>query len=89
MSPRRRIGKRWTNRVARLEAAKASDEAVESWHQRPKGVLVKVNCPCGATVEADSEDELVEQVQAHVASDHPDLVDTYTRDKILEIAERD
>jgi predicted small metal-binding protein len=63
--------------------------AVKSWHQRPKGVLVKVNCPCGATVEAESEDELVEQVQAHVASDHPDLVDTYTREKILEIAERD
>jgi hypothetical protein len=27
------------------------------------------------------------QVQAHVASDHPDLVETYTREKISEIAE--
>ena len=50
---------------------------------------MKVNCPCGAIVEAESEDELVEQVQAHVASDHPDLVEAYTREKILEIAERD
>ena len=50
---------------------------------------MKVDCPCGASVEAESEDEPVEQVQARVASDHPDLVDTYTREKILEIAERD
>lgn len=45
-----------------------------------------VHCPCGAMVEAETDDELVEQVQQHVRDDHPELKGEYTREKILSIA---
>jgi len=46
-----------------------------------------VNCPCGKSVRADTESELVERVQAHVREDHPEMVDEMTHDKILSMAE--
>jgi hypothetical protein len=46
-----------------------------------------VNCPCGEVVEAETDDDLVEKVQAHVADAHPEMADKYTRDQILSIAE--
>jgi predicted small metal-binding protein len=45
-----------------------------------------VHCPCGQVFEAETDDELVEQVQAHVQEDHRDLVQEYTREKILSMA---
>jgi predicted small metal-binding protein len=45
-----------------------------------------VHCPCGVDVEGFSDDELVTKVQAHVASAHPELVEEFTREKILELA---
>jgi predicted small metal-binding protein len=46
----------------------------------------EVNCPCGATLRGDTDDELVTNVQDHVRQDHPDMVDSMTRDKIMEMA---
>lgn len=46
-----------------------------------------VNCECGQAVRADDEDELVAKVEAHVASDHPDLVGKLTREDIVAMAE--
>lgn len=48
--------------------------------------MMIVHCPCGTDVEAESEDELVTNVEAHVASDHPELVGKYSREQILEMA---
>ncbi len=45
-----------------------------------------VDCPCGVTVRGETDDELVTNVEAHVQSDHPDMVGTMTRGKILEMA---
>ena len=45
-----------------------------------------VDCPCGQTLRGETDDELVTNVEAHVRSDHPDMVATMTRDKILEMA---
>jgi predicted small metal-binding protein len=45
-----------------------------------------VHCPCGVDVAGDTEDELVTNVQAHIASDHPDLVGKYSREQIVEMA---
>ena len=45
-----------------------------------------VDCPCGVTVRGETDDELVANVEAHVQSDHPDMVGTMTRDKIMEMA---
>jgi predicted small metal-binding protein len=48
---------------------------------------VKVfHCPCGVNVEGETDDELVENVQAHVSSDHPDKVGRYSREDILGMA---
>ena len=45
-----------------------------------------VNCPCGKTVEAETDDALVENVEAHISADHPDLVGSYSREQILGMA---
>lgn len=45
-----------------------------------------VHCPCGKNVEGETDDALVENVQAHIASDHPDLVGKYSREQIVEMA---
>lgn len=45
-----------------------------------------LQCPCGELLEAADEDQLVEKVQAHLASDHPDLVGQYTKEHILFMA---
>jgi predicted small metal-binding protein len=46
-----------------------------------------VNCECGQTVRAESEDELVAKVEAHVGSDHPELVGKLSRGDIVAMAE--
>jgi predicted small metal-binding protein len=46
----------------------------------------QVDCPCGATMSGDTDDELVTNVEQHVRENHPDMVDKMTRDKILEMA---
>jgi len=45
-----------------------------------------VDCPCGVTVRGETDDELVANVEAHVQADHPDMVGTMTREKIMEMA---
>ena len=45
-----------------------------------------VDCPCGVTVSGETDDELVANVEQHVQTDHPDMVETMTRDKILGMA---
>jgi predicted small metal-binding protein len=46
-----------------------------------------VNCKCGYTARGETDDELVSNVEAHVRSDHPEMVDKMTRDDILGMAE--
>ena len=46
-----------------------------------------VNCECGQTVRAESEDDLVAKVEAHVSSNHPELVGKLSRADILAMAE--
>lgn len=46
-----------------------------------------VHCECGTDVEAESEDELVDKVEAHVADSHPEMVGTMSREQILEMSE--
>ena len=45
-----------------------------------------VHCPCGNDVEGETDDALVENVETHISADHPDLVGTYSRERILEMA---
>ncbi len=45
-----------------------------------------VHCECGTDVEAETEDELVVKVEAHVTESHPELVGKMSREQILEMA---
>lgn len=46
-----------------------------------------INCECGRVVTADTEDEIVAEVEQHVAEDHPDLVGKLSREDILAMSE--
>jgi predicted small metal-binding protein len=45
-----------------------------------------VHCECGHDVEAETDDELVAGVEAHVQEEHPDLVGKFGREDILAMA---
>jgi predicted small metal-binding protein len=46
-----------------------------------------INCECGETVRADSDDELVRKVEQHVGAAHPELVGKMSREDVLAMAE--
>lgn len=46
-----------------------------------------VNCECGQTVRAEDESELVTKVEAHVESDHPEMIGKLSREDIVAMAE--
>ena len=46
-----------------------------------------INCECGEVVRAETDDELVEKVERHVAESHPELVGKMSRDDVLGMAE--
>ncbi len=50
---------------------------------------MRIDCECGEVVKAESEDELVAKVEAHVLSDHPELVGKLGRDDVLGMAVED
>jgi predicted small metal-binding protein len=43
----------------------------------------QIKCECGFTARGESDDEVVTQIEGHIRSDHPDLVQTVTRDEIV------
>lgn len=45
-----------------------------------------VHCECGTDVEAETEDELVSKVEAHVNESHPEMAGKMSREQILEMA---
>ncbi|HUJ63983.1 MAG TPA: hypothetical protein VLX59_00485 [Acidimicrobiales bacterium] len=47
-----------------------------------------LRCPCGTTLEGDSEDEIVDVSFAHLRDKHPDMADEYEREHVLFMAQR-
>lgn len=45
-----------------------------------------VHCPCGTNVEGETDATLVENVEAHIAAEHPELVGKYSKDQIVGMA---
>jgi predicted small metal-binding protein len=45
-----------------------------------------VHCPCGQDVQGETDDQLVENVEAHVRDEHPDQVGSFSREQILSMA---
>jgi predicted small metal-binding protein len=52
-----------------------------------RGMTKVINCECGQTVRAQTDDELVSSVDGHVRQDHPELVGKLSRDDVLAMAE--
>jgi hypothetical protein len=46
----------------------------------------RLQCPCGELLVAEDEDALVVKAEEHLAQEHPDLADVYTRENILFMA---
>ncbi len=42
----------------------------------------QIRCECGFTARADTDDEVISLVLAHVAVDHPDLAETETAEDL-------
>jgi len=45
-----------------------------------------VHCDCGTDVQAESDDELVTNVEQHVQAHHPELAGKMGREEILDMA---
>ena len=45
-----------------------------------------VHCECGTDVQAETDDELVSNVEEHVQEHHPEMVGQMSREQILEMA---
>jgi hypothetical protein len=50
-------------------------------------VVRRITCLCGKVVEGKDDDDLWDEAQAHLATDHPDLVGKVSREDILAQAE--
>ncbi len=42
-----------------------------------------IRCECGYVARGDTDDQVVDEIQAHLRTDHPALFDTVGRDDIL------
>ena len=49
--------------------------------------MKRINWVCGQVVQGEDDDKLWEKAQAHLRTDHPDLVGKVSREDILAQAE--
>ena len=42
-----------------------------------------IHCPCGEVVEAETDDDLVQQVEQHIRDKHPEMAGQYSGEQIL------
>jgi predicted small metal-binding protein len=42
----------------------------------------QIKCECGFIARGETDDEVVTQIEGHIRSDHPELVEALTRDEI-------
>jgi hypothetical protein len=71
---------RWRNARQVENAAALAKRAYDAF-------VKQINCVCGAVVKGKDDDELWETAQAHLHTDHPDLVGKVSREDILAQAE--
>ena len=45
-----------------------------------------VNCPCGERIEGETDDAVVDHVNAHLTSTQPELAGKYSSEQILSMA---
>lgn len=49
----------------------------------------RIDCECGEVVKAETDEELVAKVSAHVEGAHPELVGKLSREDVLGMAVED
>ena len=42
-----------------------------------------IRCECGYVARGETDDDVVDAIRAHMASDHPALLETVARDDLL------
>ena len=42
----------------------------------------QIKCECGFVARGETDDEVVALIEGHIRNDHPELVETLTRDEI-------
>lgn len=48
------------------------------------GLMAKlIRCECGFVARGNSDDDVIGMIRAHLASDHPALLETVTREDLL------
>jgi predicted small metal-binding protein len=48
-----------------------------------------INCDCGYTVRGETDDEVVDNAEAHIESEHPDMAAQLSREELLAMAEEE
>jgi predicted small metal-binding protein len=48
-----------------------------------------IRCECGYVVRGDSDEELVNDAERHIQSDHPDLVGQISQEDLLAMKEEE
>ena len=43
-----------------------------------------INCECGRTFRGETTDEVIEQVEEHIRESHPDLIETVSREQLVD-----
>jgi predicted small metal-binding protein len=51
-------------------------------NRRDNNMSRQITCECGFVARGERDDEVVAQIEDHIQSDHPELVETLTRDEI-------
>jgi predicted small metal-binding protein len=42
----------------------------------------QIKCECGYVARGESDDEVIDRIEGHIRTDHPELAETLTRDEI-------
>jgi predicted small metal-binding protein len=69
--------------VANIRTMGISDNRLES--DRPMARQIK--CECGYVARGETDDEVIELLERHIRRDHPELVETETRDEMASMIE--
>jgi predicted small metal-binding protein len=53
-------------------------------HRRRPTMAKVIRCECGYVANGESDDEVVDAIRAHMATDHPALLESVSRDDLRE-----
>jgi predicted small metal-binding protein len=51
-------------------------------NRRNENMSRQIKCECGFVARGETDDEVVARIEDHIRSDHPELVETLSRDEI-------